>query len=150
MYFIFKFSYSIYHTFIIDDLLINLKLVKTDEEFRCAFEIFAAMYLDRNDFDDYARRWKNPQTHIYLIDKDNEICGYVLITSRNEIGYMVSTKFQGKGIGKNAIKQLMEIEPREYYWVTIPKENEHSMGFLQSIGGFVPRGYIYGYDPPKK
>lgn len=130
--------------------MVNLKLVKTDEEFRHAFEIFRDMYLDRNDFDDYSRRWKNPQTCIYLIDNDDEICGYVLITSRNEIGYMVSPKFQGKGIGKMAVKKLLEIEPREYYWVTIPKENEDSMNFLQSIGGFVPRGYIYGYDPPKK
>ena len=108
------------------------------------------MYLDRNDFDDYSKRWKNPQTHIYFIENDSKICGYVLITSRNEIGYMVSQQFQGKGIGKRAVKKLLEIEPREYYWVTIPKENEHSMAFLQSVGGFVPRGYIYGYDPLKK
>jgi len=130
--------------------MINLKLIQTDDEFRQVFDIFASMYVDRNDFDDYAKRWKNPQTHIYFIENDNKICGYVLITSRNEIGYMVLPEFQGKGIGKKAIKKLMKIEPREYYWVTIPKENENSMLFLQSIGGFVPRGYIYGYDVPKK
>jgi len=130
--------------------MVDLELVKTDDEFRHAFKIFAEMYVDRNDYDDYARRWKNPQTNIYFINEDSKVYGYVLITSRNEIGYMVSPQFQGKGIGKKAIKKLMEIEPREYYWVTIPKENEHSMAFLQSIGGFVPHGYIYGYDPPKK
>jgi len=130
--------------------MVNLKLIQTDEEFKQVFEIFAEMYVDRNDFEDFERRWKNPQTHIYFIENDSKICGYVLITTRNEIGYMVSPPFQGKGIGKIAIKKLMEVEPREYYWAPIPKENEKSMLFLQSIGGFVPRGYIYGYDVPKK
>jgi RimJ/RimL family protein N-acetyltransferase len=129
--------------------MVSLNLVKTEDEFQKVFGIFAEMYPHRNDFNDFAGRWNNSQTHIYFIEENNEICGYVLITTRNEIGYMVSPKFQRGGIGRKAITKLMELEPREYYWATVPKENEDSMNFIQSFG-FVPRGIMYGFDPPKK
>ena len=129
--------------------MVFLKFVKTEEEFRKVFGIFVELYPHRNDFDDFNGRWNNPQTHIYFIEENDQICGYVLITTRNEIGYMVSSQFQRGGLGKKALTKLMEIEPREYYWATIPKENENSMNFIQSLG-FVPRGLMYGFDPPKK
>jgi len=124
---------------------IVLKKISGQTDFRKAYEIFIELYPDRKDFEDYKKRWNNDQTHLYLVHRYKILCGAVIITSRNEIGYFVSKKYQGKGIGKKAITELMRIEPREYYWCNIPKDNEGSMLFIQSMG-FVPRGIIYGKE----
>lgn len=123
---------------------IILKQISRQTDFTKAYDIFAELYPDR-DFEDFEKRWNNDQTHLYLVYRYKILCGAVLITTRNEIGYFISKKYQGKGIGKKAIIELMRIEPRPYYWCTIPKENEASMLFIQSLH-FVPRGIMYAKE----
>ena len=90
-------------------------------------------------FEDFEKRFNN--TKFYLIgDK-----GLVTITDRNEIGYGIIPEHRRKGLARNAIKELMKVEPRKYYWALIDKDNEVSMRFIQSMN-FVPRGISYGFN----
>lgn len=95
-------------------------------------------------FEEFSKRFAG--VDIYLIDDPPK--GLVTITDRHEIGYGMLPQYRRKGIAKKAVKELMDMEPRKYYWALIDKTNETSMLFIQSLG-FVPRGIVYGYNPTK-
>ena len=90
-------------------------------------------------FNEFLKRFHNVK--FYLIENK----GFITITDRNEIGYGTLPQYRRKGIAKKALKELMDIEPRKYYWALIDKNNEISMKFIQSLK-FVPRGIVYGYN----
>ena len=94
-------------------------------------------------FEEFNKRFAG--VDIFLIDDPPK--GLVTITDRNEIGYGILPQYRRKGIARKAAKELLDIEPRKYYWALIDKNNETSMLFIQSLG-FVPRGIVYGYNNP--
>lgn len=65
-----------------------------------------------------------------------------MITKENEIGYHLLPKYHGRGIGTEAVRQLMELNPRERYFATIHNENKPSKNLITKLG-FHPKATIY-------
>ena len=68
--------------------------------------------------------------------------GFVQILKNNEVGYFVDKKYQSSGIGTEAVKILMELNPRERYFATINDKNESSKKLIEKLG-FAPKATIY-------
>ena len=68
--------------------------------------------------------------------------GFVQILEDNEVGYFLDKKFQNKGIGTEAVKLLMKLNPRERYFATIHNQNEYSIKLIKKLG-FLPKGTIF-------
>lgn len=78
----------------------------------------------------------------YVIANGKEIFGFVQIMKNNEIGYFLDPKYEGMGIAIEAVKKLMELNPRERYFATIHNKNEKSIKLVTKLG-FYPKGTIY-------
>jgi RimJ/RimL family protein N-acetyltransferase len=100
-------------------------------------------YMKMETFDEFTKRTFVIDDKNYIIkNKNNEKVGYVHIMKNNEIGYFVVKEFQNQGIGTDAVKKIMEINPREQYFVTIHNENKSSTSLAKKFG-FMPKGTIY-------
>ena len=100
-------------------------------------------YMKMETFDEFTKRTFVMNDKNYIIkNKDNEKVGYVHIMKNNEIGYFVVKEFQNQGIGTDAVRKIMEMNPRERYFVTIHNENKSSI-FLAKKLNFIPKGTIY-------
>jgi RimJ/RimL family protein N-acetyltransferase len=100
-------------------------------------------YIKMETFDEFTKRTFVIDDKNYIIkNKDNEKVGYVHIMKNNEIGYFVVNEFQNQGIGTEAVKKIMEINPRERYFVTIHNENKSSISLAKKLG-FMSKGTIY-------
>lgn len=119
-----------------------VKSNNSQDDWKLTHKIFEASER-KIDFDDYVKRWDD--STIYFITVDSVHIGYVQITPRNEIGYFIIPKFQGKGYGKKAVRELMEREDRKYYWVMIPKNHEQSIKFITKLG-FEKSGDVYAIN----
>tara|TARA_B100001750_G_C15352298_1_gene517835 strand:- start:520 stop:900 length:381 start_codon:yes stop_codon:yes gene_type:complete len=78
----------------------------------------------------------------YIIDDYN---GFVQLFPNNEIGYYLTPEYQNKGIGTSAVKELMKLHHRPFYFVTISNENPASIKLAEKIG-FKPKGQILVYS----
>ena len=78
-----------------------------------------------------------PYAGWYLVatDEDQEVVGTVYITGRNELGISIFNKFQGKGYGKAAIREIMALHEGPYY-ANINPANEPSLFFFDECLGF--------------
>jgi len=121
----------------------NIPMLKRSDDISLNHKIFCKA-IKIIPFEEFNKRFTG--VGIYLIDDPPK--GLVTITDRNEIGYGILPQYRRKGIARKAAKELLDIEPRKYYWALIDKNNETSMLFVQSLG-FVPRGIVYGYCNPK-
>jgi len=81
-------------------------------------------------------------TKRYIITNGNDNMGFVQILKNNEVGYFVDPKFQGKGIGTEAVKILMELNPRNRYFATINNRNDVSIKLIKKLG-FRPKATIF-------
>ena len=126
---------------------VSLKLCKTKECFRNAYNVYCQSFnLKVIPFEEFYERYGNDK--IFLIKNKNQILGFVMLTSRNEIGYYVLPEYQRSGIAKLAVKKLIAIEKRKYYWAMINMKNDVSMRFIQSLN-FIPSGIVYSQDREK-
>jgi len=119
-----------------------VKSNNSQDDWKSAHKIFETCE-KKIGFDDYVKRWND--STIYFITVDSDHIGYVLITPRNEIGYFVMPKFQGKGYGKAAVRELIEREDRKYYWAMIPINHEGSLKFIAKLG-FEKSGDVYALN----
>ncbi len=118
----------------------NLELISDNNNFYSAYLIWKQLNRDIS-FNDFSKRWH--ESNLYLIkEKNNNIIGFILITTRNEIGYHVLRHYQRRGFASNAIKEIMKIEKRKYYWALIDFDNEKSIRLVQSLG-FIPKSLVY-------
>ncbi len=78
----------------------------------------------------------------FIISNGDASMGFVQILENNEIGYFLDKKFRNKGIGTDAVKLLMELNPRKRFFATIHDENEPSRKLVKSLG-FVPKATIF-------
>ena len=67
--------------------------------------------------------------------------GFVQLLPNNEIGYYLDPKFQNKGLGTKAVKEIIKKHPRPFYYVTISNKNKSSLKLAKKCG-FVPKGQI--------
>jgi len=118
----------------------KLILCQNEKQLVTACNIFSETYR-QTSLKDFKKKYSNDE--IYLIDFENKIVGWVLLSKRNELGYFILKEYRRRGMAKKAVQKLMKLAKREYYWALMSKENDSSMLFIQSLG-FVPRGYVYG------
>jgi len=73
---------------------------------------------------------------------DNQPCGYIGVIN-NDIRICTHPNFQGKGVGKFMLKEILKIFPNAFGKVKI--ENEASRKLFTSVG-FKEKFIIYKYD----
>jgi RimJ/RimL family protein N-acetyltransferase len=78
----------------------------------------------------------------YIID---DYKGFVQLFPSNEIGYYLKPEYYNKGIGTIAVKELMKLHQRQFYFVTVSNENPASIKLAKKIG-FKPKGQILLYS----
>jgi RimJ/RimL family protein N-acetyltransferase len=86
---------------------------------------------DHLNFIDY----NNPFSDWYIIEKNQQWVGSIYLTQRNEIGIYIAKEFRGKGIGKDALKILIQKHPRRFYYSNVNPNNEDLKKFFQKIFG---------------
>ena len=73
-------------------------------------------YLKMESFDEFTKRISLPNEKCYIIkDETNEKLGFTHIMDNNEIGYFIVPKFQSKGIGTEAVRLLLDLNPNQLY-----------------------------------
>lgn len=65
--------------------------------------------------------------------------------SENPLNVIVKEEFQGKGIAKEALKQIMELYPNKIFTATILSDNIASISLFKSLG-FVKTGRDNYYE----
>lgn len=75
-----------------------------------------------------------PYTKWYVIVECKKNVGSVYLTKDNEIGIFLKKDLQGKGIGMNVLKLLMEKNPRARYLANINPKNKKSIQFFKNNG----------------
>ena len=69
------------------------------------------------------------------LPKFNKIkAGSVYLSKNDEIGIFVLKKFQGKNIGKFALEELVNRNPRKQYLANVNPENKKSSRFFKNNG----------------
>ncbi len=119
----YPFIYKLIKEFLTTDLSVTfLKLPKYNEFVKTYFK------------SDYKR--------YILVNNNNEKIGFVVLTKDNEIGYFLSSEYQGKGIATKAVKMLLRLHPQKRYFATVHNENKHSINVVTRLG-FYAKGTIY-------
>ena len=77
----------------------------------------------------YLSSLKDPTEYRY----DKEKVGSIYLSKKNEIGIFISKKFQGKGIGKYALNDLMAKDTRiKRYLANVNPKNKKSIQFFEN------------------
>lgn len=119
----YQFIYKLVSEFLKTDLSVTFLKMPSYEEFEKTYFL-----------NDYKR---------YLITNVNgDKMGFVVITKDDEVGFFLSPKYQRKGIAVEAVRMLMELNPRERYFATIHNENQNSINLITKLG-FKPKGIIF-------
>jgi len=104
---------------------------------------FSVTFFNLPPFDEFTKTYFKNDYKRYIITNDsNEDLGFVVITKDDEIGYFVSVEHQKKGIGQEAVRLLIEANPRQKYFATIHNDNEASIKLVKNLG-FKSKGSIY-------
>ncbi len=71
-----------------------------------------------------------PYSKWYVILNNEERIGSIYLSKNNEIGVFLSKKIQSKGYGQQALKQIIEKNPRKQYLANINPNNKKSNEFF--------------------
>lgn len=69
-----------------------------------------------------------------IMTEDEKPAGSIYLSKRDEIGIFLFKRFQGRGLGAPAVKELMERTPRKQYFANINSRNERSIAFFEALG----------------
>ena len=75
-----------------------------------------------------------PYSKWYVIVESEKDVGSIYLTKNNEIGIFIKKNVQGKGIGFNALKLLIEKNPRDRYLANVNPKNDKSIQFFKNNG----------------
>ena len=75
-----------------------------------------------------------PYSKWYIIQNYNKEVGSIYLSKNNEIGIFLIKKNQSKGIGFNALKLLMEKNPKIRYLANVNPKNKKSIEFFKKNG----------------
>jgi len=75
-----------------------------------------------------------PYSKWYIIQNSNKEVGSIYLSKNNEIGIFLIKKNQSKGIGFNALKLLMEKNPKIRYLANVNPKNKKSIEFFKKNG----------------
>jgi len=100
-------------------------------------------YMNLDNFDEYIKKaFVKSDIHYIIKNENGDKLGHVHLMDNNEIGYFIAPEFQRMGIGTEAVKKIIELNPRERYFVTIHNDNKPSIKLAEKFG-FIPKGTIY-------
>jgi RimJ/RimL family protein N-acetyltransferase len=85
---------------------------------------------------------KKPYKKWYIIKSNDQKVGSIYLSLKDEIGISIKKKFQRKGIGRKAVKLLMEKNPRDRYLANVAPNNIKQQEFFKKLG-FTALEYIY-------
>jgi len=74
-----------------------------------------------------------PYSRWYIIEKDSKKMGSIYLSKNDEIGIFIKKPFHRLGIGKIAINQLIEKNPRNRYLANVNPKNKKSLEFFKNI-----------------
>lgn len=75
-----------------------------------------------------------PYVKWYVIVECEKRVGFIYLTKDSEIGIFLKKDLQGRGIGFNALKLLMEKNPRNRYLANVNPKNKKSIQFFKNNG----------------
>ena len=75
-----------------------------------------------------------PYSKWYIIQIDDKKIGSIYLTKENEIGIFLKESIQRRGIGSNALNELIDINPGLRYLANINPKNEKSIEFFKKSG----------------
>ena len=85
---------------------------------------------------------KKPYKKWYIIKSNDQKVGSIYLSLEDEIGISIKKEFQRKGIGRKAVKLLMEKNPRTRYLANVAPNNIKHQEFFKKLG-FTGLQYIY-------
>lgn len=90
---------------------------------------------------------KHPYAAWYLILVGaDEAAGAVYVTKAGEIGIHIFKAYQGRGLGPEAVKEVMRLTPRRQYLANVNPANEKSAAMFKALG-FKPLQMTYELKP---
>ena len=99
-------------------------------------------YIKLESYEDFVKRnFSKKSINYTIINERDEKIGYIHM-NQNEIGYFLAPEYRGKGIGSQAVKKMMELNPRKTYFATINNNNIQSINLVKKLG-FKPKGTIF-------
>ena len=75
-----------------------------------------------------------PYSKWYIIQNFEQDVGSIYLTKDDEIGIFLKKSIHGKGIGFNALKLIMEKNPRLRYLANVNPKNKKSSQFFKNNG----------------
>ncbi|MDP2618625.1 MAG: GNAT family protein [Hyphomicrobiales bacterium] len=69
-----------------------------------------------------------------ILTETQEVAGAIYLSKRDEIGVHLFKAFQGRGIGAEAIKELMRRTPRRRYLANLNPANDRSKAMFTGLG----------------
>ena len=75
-----------------------------------------------------------PYSKWYIIQSSKNDVGSIYLSKNNEIGIFLIKKNQNKGIGVNALKLLIEKNPKVRYLANVNPKNKKSINFFKKNG----------------
>lgn len=73
-----------------------------------------------------------PYTKWYIIMKSKKKVGSIYLSKNDEIGIFISKKYQGSNVGKHALSQLIDKNPRKRYLANVNPKNKRSIRFFKN------------------
>lgn len=86
-----------------------------------------------------------PYSKWYIVEYHEKDVGSVYLTKDNEIGIFIKKEMHGKHIGFNALKLLIEKNPRSRYLANVNPKNKKSIQFFEN-NSFNLIQYTYELD----
>lgn len=86
---------------------------------------------------------KNNNLYLWVIIKNEQIIGVAafLLDDDNDMNllkYMIDSNFQGKGFGKEALKELIKLQksftPKNEVWLSVHPDNKTAISLYKRIG----------------
>ena len=134
----------------VNNRICKLRVI-TEDDYRFVYELvdkflktdLSVTFLKLPDYEEFVKTYfVNDYKRYIITNENNDRLGFVVITKDDEIGYFLSSEYEGKGIALQAVKQLLELNPRERYFATIHNKNKRSINLITKLG-FHPKGIIY-------
>lgn len=84
----------------------------------------------------------------YMLLEEAKIVGAIYLTNHSEVGIALEVSSRGKGIGPEAIQELMIRHPRERYAANVAIANEGSQRFFEGKLGWKKVSMTYEFVRP--
>jgi len=121
----------------------NLKLLPINEKdyeflYKLLLERKQITFISHKKMPTYEEHVKfiesEPYSKWYIIQIDAKKIGSIYLTKENEIGIFLKEDIQRRGIGSNALNELININPGLRYLANINPKNEKSIEFFKKSG----------------